>query len=123
MPIEIKTLKIPTQCELWEKPELVDGPLKERFERLETYAHDSHLIRYLLKCRECGQLYFFEFYEWIDWEDGNDPQYTTYIPVDSQEQGNRLSGEDVVGLLTYFPRLRIGFPKDATKSSLGWVGK
>jgi hypothetical protein len=40
----------------------------------------------MLKCRECGQLYFFEFYDWIDWEDGRDPQYTTYIPVEIDEE-------------------------------------
>jgi hypothetical protein len=62
---------------VWHNPELVrDTPMKERFELVETYADESHLRRYLLKCRECGQLYFFEFYEWVDWEHGNDPQYS-----------------------------------------------
>ena len=56
----------PTQCVLWNNPELVSGPLNERFDLLETYADESHLKRRLLRCRECGQLYFHEFYEWID---------------------------------------------------------
>ena len=67
----------PHQCAYWHNPELVrDAPMKEGFELVETYADESHLRRYLLKCRECGQLYFFEFYEWVDWEHGNDPQYS-----------------------------------------------
>lgn len=71
----------PRQCIFWHDPERVRGVLKEGFELLEQYVHESHLRRYLLKCRECGQLYFFEFYEEIDWQKGNDPQSTKYIPV------------------------------------------
>jgi hypothetical protein len=52
---------------------------------LDTYADDSHLSRRLLKCRECAQLYFFEFYEEIDWLDSKDPQYVTYIPVETRD--------------------------------------
>ena len=59
----------PTQCALWLKPELAE-PLKDRFNLVETYVEEAHWWRYLLECRECGQLYFFEFYEQIDWEGG-----------------------------------------------------
>src|SRR5262245_31007220 len=79
----MSSMKQPTQCVLWAKPKLVERPKKERFELVETYVDESHWWRYLLKCRECGQLYFYEFYEWIDWEDGDDPQYPTYIPVET----------------------------------------
>jgi hypothetical protein len=61
-------MKKPTQGVLWEHPELVLEPLKDRFERIDTYVDESHLMRFLLKCRECGQLYFFELYEEINWE-------------------------------------------------------
>src|ERR1700733_7265532 len=71
----------PTQCVLWHNPTRVRDRVQDRFEIIDTYEDDSNLIRRLLKCRECGQLYFYEFYEEIDWIDGDDPQYRKYIPV------------------------------------------
>jgi len=79
-------MKQPTQCVLRENPNLIVGAQDDSFERIETYADESHLMRHLLKCRECGQLYFFEFYEEIDWEDGDDSQYKTYIPVETEAE-------------------------------------
>ena len=81
---KITVMKAPTQCALWAKPELLGEPnRRDRFERLETFVDKSHEFRDLLKCKECGQLYFAEFYEEIDWEDGDDPQYWTYVPVET----------------------------------------
>jgi hypothetical protein len=71
--------------------------MKELFELIDTYAVESHLRRYLLKCRECGQLYFFEFYEWIDWEHGNDPQYSKHIPVSTVEEALELQKASQAG--------------------------
>ena len=78
--VEPKQLPMPTQCVLWRQPDLVTAP-RGRFETVETYTHESHLYRALVKCCECGQLYFYEFYERVDWDDGDDAQYSTYIPL------------------------------------------
>jgi hypothetical protein len=114
-------MKAPTQCIFWTKPKLVQGPKTERFELVETYADESHWSRCLLKCRECGQLYFYEFYEIIDWEDGEDPQYWTYIPVESEAEIETLKKTSPIELLEFLPRLRIDFPKGAKVPSVGWV--
>jgi hypothetical protein len=116
-------MKAPTQCVLWQQPELIEGSMKERFEQLEIYDDDSHLWRYLLKCRECGQLYFFEFYEEIDWKDGEDPQYVTLIPVETPEEIETLKQSPPHGLLRFEPRLQKSFPKGAKTATIGWVGK
>jgi hypothetical protein len=116
-------MKKPTQCVLWEKPELVYGTMKERFELIATYISESHLWRYLLKCRECGQLYFFQFYEEIDWDDGDDPQYSMYIPVETDEEVEVLSKTSPLELLEYTPRLTSAHPKGAKERQLYWVGK
>ncbi len=114
----------PTQCVYWNNPELVRAaPMKEGFELIDTYAHESHLWRYLLKCRECGQLYFFEFYEWVDWEHGNDPQYTKYIPVPTVDDAQMLRKASQAELLLFSPSLNIDFPKDAEESTIYWAGK
>jgi hypothetical protein len=113
-------MKRPTQCVLWEKPELVGT---DHFELIETYVHESHLWRYLLKCRECGQLYFFEFYEVIDWIDGDDPQYLTYIPIETAEEIETLKKSSPIDLLRYFPRLQKDFPKGAKSPNVRWVGR
>jgi hypothetical protein len=69
--------------------------------------------RHLLRCRECGQLYFYEFFEWIDWEGGNDPQYTTYIPVESDTEIEALKKASSFELLKYFLRLQRDWPMEA----------
>jgi hypothetical protein len=113
----------PTQCVFWNNPELVRAPVKEGFELIDTYADESHLRRYLLKCRECGQLYFFEFYEWIDWEHGNDPQYSKYIPVPTVDDAQMLKKASQAELLLFSPSLNIDFPKEAERSRIYWAGK
>jgi len=112
----------PVDCILWDKPELVlEGTVKDRFERIDTFVQESHWWRYLLRCRECGQLYFFEFSEEVDWEHGNDPQYTTYIPVETIEEGEALSKQTSMELLNRHPRLQKDFPKSAAKPAVRWV--
>src|SRR5579863_8256086 len=113
----------PRQCIFWREPERARGALKVSFELIETYADESHLRRYLLKCRECAQLYFFEFYEWIDWDEGNDPQYTKFIPLSTAEEGAKLAQLAPFELLGASPCLRIDFPKEAKTPTVYWAGK
>ena len=108
-------MKEPVGCVFWEQPELAfEGPIKTRFERIETILKDDNWWRYLLKCRECGQLYFFEFYEETDWEGGNDPQFSVLIPVESDAEIKSLQ-VNRLGLLKFFPRLHKDLPKAAKK--------
>ena len=79
----------------------------------QTFVDESHLSRELLRCKDCGQLYFFEFYEEIDWEDGNDPQFSTYVPVETGAEIEMLKKASPIKLLEYLPQLRRDFPKDA----------
>jgi hypothetical protein len=90
----------------------VKGMLRERFELVEEYIKESHFWQYLLKCRECGQLYFFQFCEEIDWGGGDDPQYTRYIPVNSAEDGALLSRYPPRSLLFLSPSLCVDFPRE-----------
>jgi hypothetical protein len=116
-------MRKPTQCVLWGQPELVGIPKQNLFELIDTYVDDSHWFRKLLKCRECGQLYFYEFYEYIDWVNGNDPQYQTYIPVETEDEINTLKKTaSPLELLKFYPRLQRDFPKDAEKPKNFWVG-
>lgn len=97
------TMKIPKQCHLWVNPNL-DG---FKFERVETYTESSHFDRGLLKCPECGQLYYWEFYEEIDWDEGNDKMYSTYIPIDYDKTLiEELNKKSSLELLTITPRLQ-----------------
>jgi hypothetical protein len=42
-------MKEPTQCALWTSPDLVNGPIKERFELAETFVDESHHWRYRVR--------------------------------------------------------------------------
>jgi hypothetical protein len=120
---KITIMKAPTQCALWARPELINE-LKDRinhFELLETFVDESHLDRDLLKCKECGQLYFFEFYEEIDWEDGDDPQYWTYIPVETGAEIETLKKASRLKLLECLPQLRRDWPKGAKSPKTYWA--
>lgn len=118
-----RTLRPPTQCVLWREPERIASPDADRFELLEDLVESSHWDRALLRCRECGQLYFFEFYETIDWEGGDDAQYTTYIPVQTREEVEALKQASVFDLLLFSPRLRSERPTDAKAATILWIGK
>ncbi len=115
-------MKEPTNCILWTKPELI-APAGARFEPIATYKDDNHWSRCLLKCRECGQLYFYEFYERVDWDDGDDPQYSTYIPVETEAEIETLKRQPPMGLLQFCPRLQKDFPKGAKAPRIHWVRK
>ena len=111
----------PRQCVLWREPERVREGLQKNFELVEEYADESHLRRYLLKCRECGQLYFFEFCEEIDWEKGNDPQHTKYIPVSTVKESAELASLTTVALSDVSPALCIDYPKEAESPTVYWA--
>jgi len=113
----------PTQCIYWKKPKQILGNLKDKFELLDTFEHESHWWRYLLKCRECGQLYFFEFYEFVDWDGGNDPQYTKYIPIGDINQLEILRKATPEELLQFSPSLNVDFPKEAESHIVYWTGR
>lgn len=115
--------KAPTHCILWNAPEIIEKPMKEQFELLDTYVHESHWWRYLLKCRECGQRYFFEFYEEIDWLNGNDPQYCTYVPVETDMQLELLKISTIFSIHCFSPRLLRDWPRDAKEYKIQWIGK
>jgi hypothetical protein len=124
MAASIHQFRKPEQCVYWNDPESVRRvPMKDFFELIDTYASESHLRRYLLKCRECGQLYFFEFYESIDWENGNDPQYSKFIPVSTMDDAEMLKNASPGELPRFSPSLNIDFPKDAEAPTVYWVGK
>ncbi len=116
-PVKIVELSPPTQCVLWENPERVAGKFAALLDEVEAYEDSSHLSRSLYKCRECGQLYFHEWWEWVDWDKGNDKQYSTLIPVQTQEDLAALKNATTFGLMTYFPRLQF----DGYKPT--WIGK
>lgn len=120
---EEKNYKKPIQCLLWQKDELTSQDLHNCFELIETYEEDGHFSRRLVKCKECGQLYFKEFYEWIDWENGNDPQYITFIPVEINDDIERLKRSNVFELLEFRPCLRSDFPSTAITPKVYWLGK
>jgi hypothetical protein len=112
----------PEACALWNDPErLSEGGVKRHFELLETFVDESHWWRYLLKCRECGHLYFFEFHEEIDWQGGNDPQASTYIPVTTEAEIETLKASSPVRLALAFPRLVRDWPKDAEAPKTYWL--
>jgi hypothetical protein len=114
-------LKEPRGCILWRQPDAMRQPLKERFELLETFVDESHHWRYLLRCRECGHLYFYEFYEEIDWEGGNDPQFVTLVPVETDAEIAALKATTPFGLLAFAPRLQQDWPRDAKSSTVRWI--
>lgn len=113
------TVPTPTHCHLWENPE--EFHLKSDFLRkVKSYEEESHVIRRLLECEECRQLYFYEFNETIDWEGGNDPQYRTLIPVTDEEGADKLSKLNEFEILQYHPRLQSDWPKDIKEPKVWW---
>jgi hypothetical protein len=108
-------------CRVWRNPEaVVVKPLAEGFELLDTFVKESHWWRYLLQCRDCGQRYFYEFYEEVDWVDGDDPQFCTWVPVETDEEVARLKTAGQLGLRTFRPHLCNDHPKGEARK-IYWV--
>lgn len=93
---------------------------KENFQVLKVFIDENHLWRYLLKCQDCGQLYFYEFFEEIDWEKGNDPQFTTFIPVNTPDEAELISKKSPLELLLVSPRLQQDFGK-GNDGQIRWI--
>jgi hypothetical protein len=84
-PMALHRLPEPTQCLIWREPER----LRElRFEILAALDEDGHFRRSLVKCPECGQLYFCETLEEAD---GQEPAFLCYIPVPTGEHAAALA--------------------------------
>jgi len=66
-------------------------------------------------------LYFYEFYEVIDWMNGNDPQYRSYLPVDSIEEADELARLSVFDILDHYPRLQSDWPTAAEHPRVFWI--
>ena len=103
-------------CHLWNNENLTKEELLSSLEVLNTYSDDADLIRKLLQCKVCKQLYFYEFLEYRDYENGKDPSYRTWIPVKNIDIANKLSTARSFDLLQY-SSIRIDFPADATAPS------
>ena len=110
---------IPDKCHLWKNGEAMTDE-KAVFDQVISYVHQSHLLRDLLRCKDCGQLYFSEFYEVVDWVGGNDSQYSTYIPVASESEAAALSRLSPHELLAFSPRL-VDVRGEAGKTIFRWV--
>jgi hypothetical protein len=109
-------VSIPKECHLWNKKGITGEEVTTSLVLVKMYEDDSHLIRSLMQCKECGHLFFHEFYEVVDWEHGNDAQYSTWIPVDDGAGANNLNDLSPLELLRY-GGLRIDFPSNAEKPS------
>ncbi len=119
--IHVMHMKNPIHCHLWQMENLTAKDLHGCFAIVEQFVDDVHDIRSLLRCKQCGQLYFYEFHEWIDWTGGNDSQYRTYIPVESRNEIEALLNSTEFTILRFSPRLHSDFPKDAQEPKVYWV--
>ena len=94
-------------------------PTSERFIVIKVLVEISHIFRYILKCNKCGQLFFYEFYEEIDWVKGKDPQWNTYIPVNTVEEAELLNKKSQLELLGVTPRLQNDLVEDS--NTVKWI--
>ena len=82
---------IPEQCVLWKKQNIKESDVDmNNFDVVKTLIDTEHFWRNVLKCKECGQLYFFEFNEKVNWSgagNGNDYQYSTWIQIAPNDSG------------------------------------
>jgi hypothetical protein len=113
--------KAPLGCELWtqETPNLNLENVKVYTNEFPVYADEA--IRKLMRCADCGQLYFYEMLEYIDWEEGNDPTYRTYIPVASVADADKLAFVPQLEIIEQKPQIRKDWPKEAPEPVIAWV--
>jgi len=77
-------------------PSSADAAWKAR--RALTTAHElidkSHFYVAILACTRCTQRFVFVWTEMIDWQDGDDPQYSTLLPITEAEAVDLVEQRD-----------------------------
>lgn len=94
---------IPKQCHLWQKEKITSDDFD--FETIEIIIESSHFDRLILRCKQCGQLYFYECVEFVDWAGGNDDSYEKYIPVEEKDIPE-LKKKDSLDLFSLIPHIQ-----------------
>ena len=94
-----------SDCHLW-RTDTVPKDELDKLEEVETFLEDSHLMRRVKRCHDCGQFYFYEFYEEIDYTQGDDPQWRALIPVQSIAEARELAKGDVLHMTKRTPRIQ-----------------
>ena len=112
-------MKVPTACHLWSCETLKREDLRN-FDVVERFVDESHLVRSLVRCQSCGQLYFKEWLELVYYH-GEDPQYETLIPVETRDQIEQLQRATSTELAGFKPQLRSNWPSDAVEPRIFWV--
>ncbi len=57
---------------------------------------ESHYHVTIRACHQCGQAFLAVFTETIDWTEGEDPQYWTLLPIQSEEARDLISQGETV---------------------------
>jgi hypothetical protein len=114
-----RSLPQPTQCALWKAETLTSEGLYRSFELVEWFTQQKHFERALVRCKQCGLLYFHETYEY--WDGDDDWDYLTYIPVSNIEQVAELRETDQYSLLRFSPRLQRDSRPDNKRPWVFWV--
>ena len=111
-------MKKPERCKLWSKASVSLEDLN--LESVNIFINSEYLKRDLLKCRECGQLYFHEWYEHMDFKKSAS-MYDTYIPVETDAEIEELLKTKTSEELSHFlPQLH-GSHVDDESNCLKWI--
>ncbi len=110
----------PLNCHFYTE-KLVREDLISGFDTLETFDEDDHMSRRLVKCRRCSQLYFYAFDEEVDYKGGEDPQYRTWIPVESADEAAKLRGQSRMQFVKFSPRIDYSWPSDLENPKISWM--
>ena len=115
-------MKAPTSCHLWSCETLKSEDLRN-LEQVESFVDESHLVRSLVRCQSCGQLYFKEWLEFIGYLIGSreDPVYITLVPVETRDEIEQLKRTTSEELTQFRPQLRSDWPSDADQPRIYWV--
>lgn len=72
--------------------------------------------RQLCRCKQCGQLYFYEDYE--PWDRSN---YEKYIPIESEKEAEEIDKLSIYGIRSVVPRLERNSPIGEKSSGYYWL--
>src|SRR5262249_4159896 len=96
--------------------------------RAQELIGESHFHVMILACARCTQRFVSVFTEVIDWEDGDDPQYSTLLPIteteaaDLVQQWNSLTEASLEAMGRGRRSLRRDYPKSAAPLNSWGIG-
>lgn len=94
-------------CHLWNKKIFSGDDFSlSHFVFIRDYLDQGHVVSSLVRCIDCGQLYFYEHHADVEADLEDEDAYTILVPIEKDREEEVMVSESPLDLLAKDPRLQ-----------------